>query len=42
MILQILGAYEKYIIDVGRLLGGDNMHKVAKEIIDFETQLAKV
>ena len=36
-------AYKQFIIDVGKLLGGDaDMPKRAEEIIEFERKLAKV
>lgn len=36
-------AYKQFIIDVGKLLGGDaDMAKRAEEIIEFERKLAKV
>lgn len=36
-------AYKQFIIDVGKLLGGDaDMAKRADEIIEFERKLAKV
>lgn len=36
-------AYKQFIIDVGKLLGGDaDMVKRAEEIIEFERKLAKV
>ena len=36
-------AYKQFIIDVGKLLGGDSdMAKRAEDIIEFERKLAKV
>ena len=41
--LKIMKAYKKFIIAVGKLLGGDDeMTKLAEEIVAFEKKLAKV
>ncbi|XP_074621109.1 endothelin-converting enzyme homolog [Acropora palmata] len=40
---KIMKAYKQFIIDVGKLLGGDSdMAKRAEDIIEFERKLAKV
>ena len=41
--LQIIKAYKQFIVDVGKLLGGDDdIEKEAEELVAFERELANV